>query len=284
MISAASIREQKVVQSADTTPLSQRYGFKIAATPDQLRTAKAFVEGMVSELEGTIDEHFSRLRDIGENPYRESVETGSYSRKIEHGTKVIIFSQESLKAQHDKVFNVAEKSREKGAEAAKDAKQAPDLATLYMTAIEDLRVMYRGAGFDVYGPYRYEGADFLVLCDPEYVKARQAFIEAKQANDAGAARDKKWFRRLLIALHLAKPHQVLALPAPGPKAPAALPAPAVPAAAPTAPEPSRGAKAQLEVAIVDTGLVAPAHPAVVDTGIAPLPALVGEAGGFSIPR
>ncbi|HSI03623.1 MAG TPA: hypothetical protein VLC93_04070, partial [Myxococcota bacterium] len=207
MITADAVRAEKPVQTADTTPLTERYGYKGAATPDQIMAARRFCEGLAKECEGLIDEHFKRLRDIGENPYRETINyrnEDNYDRTLRWATRVDLLSKAEFEKRHATAFK-----------GEGESAPVPDVVVLHRTLMVEVRGMYQAAGFAISGPYETNGERFVLMRDPKYVKAREDFEAVQAANQQGIARDKSWRRRLLLMLG-AKPFQPLALPPPGP--------------------------------------------------------------------
>ncbi len=219
MITADVVRAERAVQTADTTPLSQRYGYKAAASVAQIQAAKQFCESVVKEYEALIDEHFTRLRDIGENPYRNVINYRTeynYDATLKWATKVAVPAKGELDKKHATAFN---------GEATTD--EIPEVAVLYATIMAEIRAMYGTAGFLVSGPFEDRDGTFMLMRDPTYVKTREEAEAVEAANQRGRLRDTKWYRRLLIALG-AKPFVPLALPAPDANEPKQLTGPAIP--------------------------------------------------------
>lgn len=223
MITAESVRAERVVQIADTTPLTERYGYKTAATPAQIMAARDFCATLAKECEAIIDEHFTRLRDIGENPYRDAVKYRDHYRDdtMRWATRIVLMSRLEFDAKHALAF--------KG-EGKLDP--APDPAVIYRALMDDVCAMYKAAGFETYGPFEdTQGTRTLLMRDPHYVKARQDFEAVVEANQRGLARDQTWWGRLRRTLG-AKPFKPRELPSPGPEVPRLVGPASIPALLP----------------------------------------------------
>lgn len=239
MLNVNYARSISAVQTADTAPVSQKYGYRVANV-GQVQQAQAFVQMMVADCEQLFDKHLQTLSAINENVWRSTEKPDAYGAGYPHCASINLFTDAEFEQRYKAHFG--------------DISPAPDQQTLRNTVFSELAALVKDNGFEFVAAcrqrlaYNEQSAEYrLFVRDPVYVADRVAEANAR-------IRDSGFIRRHLIKWGWAKP-----TPLPEPKlkalvhaANAALPSPSSLADASTS-----GAAAALDIQIKSPVTIAP---------------------------
>lgn len=165
MNTAASLRAIPAVAAFDTTDQLAAYGFKVA-DPRALELARKLVDDVVSETLRVVDQHFTGMKTIGQNPYRDTVSIAR--QEVRYAALVQVFDHGWLPSRVDQVFSEPGLPR-------------PALANLHQRIVAELGKKLEVHGFELMGSEQHRDGTLsqIAVRDPLY--AHDAATQARTA-------------------------------------------------------------------------------------------------------